>query len=83
MRKPISWRGLNKFIRLAKKWKKNGRYLVIRHEGVKIFSFYLFVWFKKPVSKVKTTFVFRLFDLAIRFYSACFIHDINKLENRD
>ena len=35
------------------------------------------------VSEEKTKFVFRFFDLAMRFYSACFIHDIHKFEDHD
>ena len=55
MRKPISWRGLNKLIRLAKKVEKIEDIHVIRHGGVKFF-FLLFncVWFlKKLLTKQK------------------------------
>ena len=50
---------------------------VIRHERANIFAFTYFFWFKKPVKEAKTKFAFRLFNWAIQFYSAYFIHDID------
>ena len=50
---------------------------VIRHERANIFAFTCFVWFKKPVKEAKTKFAFRLFNWAIQFYSAYFIHDVD------
>ena len=50
---------------------------LIRHERANVFVFYLFVWFKKPINEAKTKYALRLFNWAIQFYSAYFIHDID------